>query len=313
MDAALVVSAEHLPPERHPVVIYLAGLQSLAGRRSQTSALRTIASRFFEVSDWQDVPWWKLRYEHVIGLRAWLVEQDYAPATASRMLCAVKCVLRESWRIGLIGEEDYRRITSVPSVRGSRELAGRRVPTGDVRALFAACDPTDVVQVRDAALLGVLFGCGLRRTELVTLDRSSFDGHALRFVGKGNKERIVPIPPGARRALAAWLAMRGDDEGPLICPTEGGEIILRRLTVEGATAALRRCAKRAGVEKFSPHDLRRSYGTAMLEAGADLGTVQDLMGHASPVTTRRYDRRDERARDAAAAAFDVPYLDAPEA
>ena len=105
---------------------------------------------------------------------------------------------------------------------------------------------------------------------------------------------------------------RGGEPGPLVCPVEkGGRVELRRLAPQ---AILRVCEKRGrevGVPEFAAHDLRRSYNSALLDEGVDLSSASDLAGHNSPTTTRRYDRRGERARHAAAASLAVPYTRAP--
>lgn len=307
---ALVLAAVDLPPERTPTLVYLASL-ARSGRRSQLSALEQIAQHFLQAGSPHDVPWWLLRYEHLQALRRWLIDR-YAPSTAQRMLAAVRCVIRESCRLGLMAESDYRQTQLLAPIRGSRDLAGRRLLPDEIAKLFVACDAATPMGARNAAVLGLLFGAGLRREELVHLRLDAYTSGSLRVIGKGNKERIIPLPPGARAAVARWLGVRGIAPGPLVCPLLGPNVVLRQMSVENVTDLLRRLKRRAGLERFSPHDMRRSYGTSLLEAGVDLGTVQDLMGHASPVTTRKYDRRGERERDAAVVRLCVPFVDVAE-
>jgi integrase len=158
------------------------------------------------------------------------------------------------------------------------------------------------------AIVALLWGCGLRRAELagLTLADLQEDGRALRIDGKGGKERIVYLPPTCAEALARWLVARGSQPGALICATVRAKAGERRaspgVAVGPQAIYLRILAlgRRAGVV-LRPHDLRRTYIGDLLDAGVDLATVQASVGHSSPATTARYDRRGARAaRDAAA-------------
>lgn len=111
-------------------------------------------------------------------------------------------------------------------------------------------------------------------------------GQALRVRGKGNKERSIPLEGGAAAWLGDWLKVRGNDPGPLFWPvTKGGDLHPRRLTSQAIYDALAKRARAVGVEHLSPHDLRRSLISDLLDAGADIATVQKLAGHANANTT----------------------------
>jgi len=169
------------------------------------------------------------------------------------------------------------------------------------------------VRERDAALVALAYAGGFRRAELVALDLGDYDGDSgrLRIIGKGNRERLVFVNNGARDALVAWLRVRGDMPGPLLLPVDRhGTIGAARLSAQAVYARLAHLAERAGVKAFSPHDCRRSLAGDLLDSGVDLATVQAVLGHSSPATTARYDRRGERAvRDAAGKVF-VPFVPA---
>jgi integrase/recombinase XerD len=170
----------------------------------------------------------------------------------------------------------------------------------EVTALLAAPVGGDPVARRDRAMLEVLYGTGLRVSELVGLSLGDVDLDAslVRAFGKGSKERIVPIGGHATRALVAWLGpggrpelvpaswrRRGDAEAVFL-GSRGG-----RLTRQGAWDVLRRHGERAGLAgRLSPHVLRHSCATHMLDHGADIRAVQELLGHASIATTQVYTR-----------------------
>jgi len=165
---------------------------------------------------------------------------------------------------------------------------------GELRALFESCRGGSAADARDAALMGVLYAAGLRRAEVVTLEVSDYDGEtgALIVWGKGNKERIAYIDNGAADAVREWISVRGDVPGPLFCPvTQIGEVVVRGMTDQAVYAILQTRAAKANVRAFSPHDLRRSCVSDLLDAGVDISVVQRFVGHASVTTTARYDRQ----------------------
>ena len=205
----------------------------------------------------------------------------------------------------------YQAARDVQGTRGSRLPRGRAVGAEEWRRLFReiAHEPSPMRE-RDTALVALAYAGGFRRAELVALDVADYDRDAgrLRVVGKGNKERAVFVSNGARDALHAWLRVRGGEPGPLLLPVDRhGRVLSRRLTEQTVYDRLRYLAERAGVADFSPHDCRRSLAGDLLDAGVDLATVQALLGHASPATTARYDRRGERAVRQAAERVQVPY------
>ena len=304
--------AAALPADRHPASVYLASLGSPHSRRNMEANLHRLASLLTGGRcDAETLDWAQVRYQHAQALRTALAEH-YAPATVNHHLAALRGVLRECWRLGLMDAETYQRAADVKDVRGTRLPAGRHVPASELFALFGSCaQEGTATATRDAALLAVLYGAGLRRGEATGLDRSDYDADTGELTirhGKGRKERLVYATNGGRTALARWLAVRGDEPGALFCGlTRGQRVTGRRLTPQAVRVALRRRAAKAGVPPFSPHDLRRTCVGDLLDAGADLVTVQHLAGHASPVTTARYDRRGERAKRHAAEMLHVPY------
>lgn len=299
--------------DRNPAVVYLARL-AVGSRRSMKGALETIATMLSSSSTWETLPWASLRYQHTQAVRAKLDER-FAASTTNRHLAALRGVLREAWRLELVEGDAFHRAVDIKSVRVDALPAGREISPGELRALFSACgDDKSAAGARDAALLAVLYGGGLRREEAVTLNVSDYlvDQGTLKVRhGKGRKQRIVHLARGARAAVDAWLAVRGAVDGPLLVPVnKGGKITPRRMTAQVARTALLKRAVEAKVTAFSPHDLRRTFVSHLLDAGADLSIVQRLAGHASVTTTARYDRRGEVAKAKAAEMLNVPFVGA---
>ena len=299
-----------IPPARadeNPAAVYLAGLAEGPARDGMRSTLDRLAA-LAGFSGAAHVPWQNFRFQHVAAVRS-AVAEEMAPATANKYLAALRGVLKASWRLGQIGTEDYMRAVDVPRVKGSRPPAGRALEPGEIRRLFAACaaDPTPA-GFRDGAAFALLYGAGLRRAEAVALRIGDYDRStgALRVIGKGNRQRTAFAAGDARRAVDAWIAVRGHRPGPLLCPIDkAGRLAIRAVTAQTAMIWLKRRCEQAGIAPCSPHDLRRTFVSDLLESDADLAIVQRLAGHASPQTTARYDRRGEEAMRRAAGKLPV--------
>ncbi len=301
-----------LPFTQHPAVVYLASL-SEGSRRTIFQALDTMARLLsggrlgaFMLN------WAALRYEHTAAIRALLAER-YKPATANKMLSALRQVLYHAWQLGQISAEDYQRARSVRSVVGDVLPAGRDLGAGELAALMAACeaDPSPA-GARDAAVIALMYATGVRRSSVVRLNLSDYDpatGTLRVRQAKRNKEYLAYVAQdGAQRAMADWLAVRGPEDGPLFWPiTKGGDLIPRRMSTQAVYNLLIKRAQQAGVQHVSPHDLRRTLAGDLLDAGADIVTVQRILGHARVDTTARYDRRPEEVKRKAATLIHVPY------
>lgn len=291
---------------------YLASLSEGPSRTSMRSALDQVARILArdETADALGVPWKQVRYHHMVALRSKLSEA-YAPATANKMLAAVRGVLKSAWQLERMDTDDYTRAVAVKSVRGTRLPAGRALPAGEIRALFETCaaDPSPAGS-RDAAAFAMLFGGGLRRSEAVSVQLADYDPEsgALTITGKGNRQRLVYATGGGRAAVEAWLADRGDWDGTLLAPVNKGRAVQPRpMTAQALMNRLKLRSRQAGIPPCSPHDLRRTFVSELLDAGADIASVQRLAGHQSPATTARYDRRGEQAKKRAAEMLLVPY------
>lgn len=324
-SAALAASTEMVvagetPGEQNAAAVYLAGLAP-GSRRTMREALNTIAGLLGVAAqlnaDGQDVrclsaPWGKLRYSHTVALRSALVDR-YAPATANKMLSALRRVLQEAFRLGQLSAEEYQRAALVPTVKGKREPKGRLVTASEVAALMRACaNDSTLVGSRDAAILAVLRGTGLRRAEIAALNVADYQretGELLVRGGKGNKDRRVWAPSGTRAALEAWLTVRGEQPGALFFRAfKGRRLSTKRITDEAVAIVLATRAAEAGVSACTPHDMRRTYISELLDAGADIATVQKLVGHEQVTTTANYDRRGEAAKRKAVELVHVPFF-----
>ncbi len=310
LAAKSLVLAVPPPLTEHPAAVYLATLAPGA-RPTMRQAMDAIASLLTDGQcDSMTLDWAALRYKHTAALRAAL-SQRYAAATANKMLCALRRVLKEALRLELIDALDYARAVDIKNIKAVRGLRGRALAAKEIAALWQVVSgDLSHAGMRDAALIAILRSSGLRRHEVVNLDLSDFDSStgAMRVrAGKGCKDRTVYLSSRAVQVVEEWLHVRGDSPGPLLCHVNKSDrVVVRRLTAQAVLYLLQKRATEAGVASFSPHDLRRTFASDLLDAGVDIASVQKLMGHANPATTSRYDRRGEETLRKAVQVLDIP-------
>ena len=228
-----------------------------------------------------------------LHLRGFLGVQSVtlAPASRARRLAGIKAFY------GFLTRRKYIEVNPARRVKTPKlpQRLPRAVPVDEAFALMEAPDAEKLLGLRDAAMLEVLYGGGLRVSELCGLDVRDLDPRSMtvRVLGKGNKERICPLHEGAFDALKAWLERRGEllvkpfprqDHEALFLNFRGG-----RLTTRSVERHLDRYVQQLGLQrKLSPHALRHSFATHLLAGGADIRSIQELLGHASLSTTQRY-------------------------
>ncbi len=246
--------------------------------------------------------------EHVtLGtLRGWLGERarDRSPATLARNVSAVRTLFRWARRTGRV-KDDPTEVLKAPKVRRRLEVpmsvpeAGRLMDTPQVRGDAAGGGELvrlrALLVVRDRAMLEVLYGSGVRVSELVGLDLAdlSLGSHSMRVRGKGNKERVVPVGGPCAAALVAWLALRPELRDHRTGEQDPRAVFLgrtgRRLTVRMVQLLVKAYGALAtGTMALHPHLLRHACATHLLDGGADLRAIQELLGHVSLSTTQRY-------------------------
>ena len=224
-------------------------------------------------------------------------DQGHRPLAAASIARAVVAVRN----LHAFGEQEGVTSTDVAELITPPKL-GKRLPKAlsvdDVQRLLDGVERETPLGLRDAALLELLYGTGARISEIVCLDVDDLswvlgDPEAgLRLIGKGNKQRVVPLGSYARAAVDAWL-VRG--RPALLVSAHAGTAALLvnqrggRLSRQSAWAALRQRAQQAGLPaEISPHSLRHSFATHLLDGGADIRVVQELLGHSSVTTTQIY-------------------------
>lgn len=283
----------------NPAQSYLISLGSEGSRSTVRSHLGSIA-KLLGFEDFNQLPWEQFERQHVLTVIEMLKKNDIAPSTIRGYLSTIKGVCREAWANKQIDTDTYTHIKDVKAPRGKRISKGRALSVSEVQTLLSTCiqDRTNR-GLRDTAIVAIMVGCGLRRAELTSLkcENIIFRDKAIKVLGKGNKERINYIPEFAWEHLFRWISeVRGNAEGPVFTRVRAGDDVRTNgLTVNGLTKILEyRRIDAVWIESFSPHDLRRTFASQLLEQDVDLNTVKDLMGHSSITTTQTYDQRDKK-------------------
>jgi integrase/recombinase XerC len=218
-------------------------------------------------------------------LRAYLVKlhgRRLSKATIARRLASVRSCLRFLARRGVIEQNPARQIRAP---RQGRKLPSF-LPKDESKELLDRAPESSEIGRRDHALLELLDATGIRVAECCGLDGDDLDRSrgTVRVLGKGDKERVVPVGEAALAALDGYLAVRGRTRGPLFTNQRGG-----RLTTRSAHRIVGRRARQSGIDRrVTPHTLRHTFATHMLGEGADLRLIQELLGHSRLTTTQRY-------------------------
>lgn len=289
----------------NPVGVYLSRLAP-GSRPTMRSSLEQVVEI---VNEWTNqsfdlltFPWGELRYQHTQAIRSQLSDR-YAHTTANKILSALRGVIKEAWRLGLINVEDYQRAVDLQPIKGSRPLKGRALHQDEIAALMQVCDNDPTPHgARDAAMFALLRTCGLRRSEVVKLEVEDIDVSDRSITikaAKGNKTRIVPLSSHLLPRLQTWLKLRseaGVGNGAVFVRIHANQVSCKGLSDQAVGDILSKRCREAGIErKTTSHDFRRTAISDLLDAGVDISTVQRIAGHSSPVLTSLYNRRGNEA------------------
>jgi len=298
----------------NPAGAYLGRIEK-SGRRSMRSRLDRAARIILTGSSVETFPWGELSYEDVVRVRTRLSFEGLSAATINLTLIALRRVAREARRGKLMTPEAEAAIREVEPVRAEASLRGRMLTPAERRRLFAACARAAGARGRrDACIVALLLGAGLRRDECAGLPLGAVEsgGRRLRVTGKGGKETVLPLHAEAASAVRDWLRVRGQGAGALLAPVSWSGRVRAGLALSGQDVyrVVLRLAAEAGIERCTPHDLRRTFISELLDK-TDEFTAQRLARHANSSTTGRYDRRGEREAERAVRSLYVPYLRPP--
>lgn len=288
-----------------PVTLYLQQLAA-SSRQTMRYVLQDAADRL-GVDDVaiEEFPWHQLQPGHITALVAALRTDGYAPNTSSLYVNAIRGVMNQAWQQSLITQDQLLKIRAVKAGGGSRLIKGRNLRRTLIRELMDVCAADPRPQgLRDAAIIAILYGSGMRKSESVNMDlrQVNMAERSLQVLGKGNKELIKFAPAWAFEKLQVWLDFRreqlpegvSDDTFLFNRIRRGSHITRERITKHAIYYIAKQRGKQVGVD-IMPHDFRRSFITRVIEE-YDVSIAQKLAHHANIATTVSYDMRDDNER-----------------
>jgi site-specific recombinase XerD len=285
-----------LPDLEHAKAAVLNSLTSVEAQRCYSHAIR-------EFVDWYcSEP--RLAFNRIVVLRyrAYLESRRLAPGTINLRLGVVRRLAYEAADCGLLSADSAAGIRRVHGLRNLGVRLGNWLSADQGKSLWQTPDAQILKVKRDRALLALLLACGLRRKEAVDLrlrDLEQREDHwaIVDLVGKGGHIRTVPIPDWVRTELEIWITAAGIADGRIFRRvSRGGHVWGTGLTEKVVWHVVQESAKRAGIAKLAPHDLRRTCARLCQLAGGELEQIQFLLGHVSIQTTERYLGSKQRIR-----------------
>jgi integrase len=289
-----------------PAQAYVGAQRTEQSKKSVRYRLDRIA-RFLSngLQDADSYNWSRIRYSDARRISNHLISSSSASNTHAHLV-AIRGMVRELWANHKLAYEEMKRILCIksPPQRTVVQEEEETVSHETLMKVIAACGVTKR-GLRDAALLAVLGGAGLRRSEAVHLAVSDYHGGSTILVrhGKRDNDRWAVIVPELQPHLLRWWKMR--EGGTVLFPPidKAGRVVEGFMHPNSLADMMKMMCKRAGVPTIRPHDLRRSLATALIDGGVDIFAVQQILGHKSSVTTQRYDMRGAKKKRAEVARF----------
>ncbi len=240
--------------------------------------------------------WSAFSYSEILKLRRLFIDKNLKTNTINCYISTLKSVSRESWRLGIIDTDTYMRINDIKRLKGHSETSGRALNTLELNKAINYFH-TDTKSIRDSAIIAVGYGGGLRSFEIAQIEIKDISNNKIIISGKGRIVRSIYLPQFSLKTLNQWLKIRGNDSGHLFSSmTKNHTLLNKGISVRTIGDIIDKRCIDVGIKRFTPHDLRRSFATNLLESGVDVFIVQKLMRHANINTTRVYDMRGEETQ-----------------
>jgi integrase len=220
--------------------------------------------------------------------------ESLSPSTINVRLSAVRKLVSEARRNGMIGQEEAASLTDIPNIRQKGTRLGNWLTREQAKELLAVPDRSTLKGKRDYVILALLVGCALRRNELAELDVETIQQREGRWVladleGKGRRVRTVAIPIWVKQGINAWMTAAGIEDGRLLrSVSKSGKVNRDTLSDWAVWSVVEQSSKQIGIERFGAHDLRRTCAKLCRKNGGDLEQIKFLLGHSSIQTTERY-------------------------
>lgn len=219
-------------------------------------------------------------------------------STANSYLTDLKSLAKECYYQEAIDIKTYNAIRDIKQYKGIAADNGRALSLKEVNKIKESfSNPKNAREYRNYAIFALAIGCGLRRHEISILNIEDIKERKIHIRGKGDKARITYLSKFTQKAVNDWLKQINRKKGALfVHVTQGDRIKPNRLGIKGIHHVIQNIQVKCKTKSFTTHDLRRTFATTLLHANTDIFTVQSLLGHSDPMTTKRYDKRGENGR-----------------
>ena len=220
--------------------------------------------------------------------------ESLSPSTINVRLSAVRKMIGEARKNGMLGAEEAATLTDVPNNSQKGTRLGNWLTREQAKELLAGPDRSTLKGKRDYVILALLVGCALRRNELAELDVATIQQREGRWVladleGKGRRIRTVAVPIWVKQGINAWMTAAGIEDGRLLrSVSKSGKVNRDTLSAWAVWSVVEQSSKQIGIERFGAHDLRRTCAKLCRKSGGDLEQIKFLLGHTSIQTTERY-------------------------
>ncbi|MDC9529171.1 site-specific integrase [Pseudoalteromonas sp. Angola-7] len=278
-----------------PTECYLNNLAP-TGRKSVISLIKSVKNTLLLNGKLAALPLHRLSFEQLSTLKQSLVLNNKSARTIQLTFQVIKAIAKTAFLMNLIEQHELEKfnVLKLPHIEPS--LKGKSLTATQLKSMLKQpYTPPSIINTRDIALLALMAGAGLRRSEVSALKFSDFsmaDQLVVIHKGKGNRTRTQYLPVWVLEYLSSWLTVRGNNEGPLFCVVLNGRAIQARgISPETIYSVVTARTSHVLGEKFTPHDMRRTYISSLLANGVDISTVSKLAGHKSIITTQLYDKR----------------------
>lgn len=288
---SLGIRQEPIQPEINPALVYLRGLAS-GGRKGIVSRLKQVSKLMNLGEDFELVRWEDLRHQHVGEIKRKLIENKRSQRTIDLTIQTIRSVAKTAFDLGLMDCNEYLRIYKIKTAWPGGPLLGGPILDDQKLSSMQRHIPESTIwtETRNAAILEIFYASGLQSSDLVALNLNDYNKETQEVIvnKKGREDRIFRLSDIGGRSVLLWLEVRGDERGPLFCSFYGKALSTRQIhrIVKGR-------ATKAGIERCSPRDLRRTFICKLFETGVGLNEAKKLAGHRQTLTTARYRKQRE--------------------
>lgn len=284
-------------PSNNAINNFLLNTKAKTTKSIQRLKLKCFCRFTFENDDIFSADWSKISRESILLFTDYKIETVQFN-TVNNYLNVLKVFARECLYSEAISQSTYNSIRDIKKYNGHSVDKGRALhlkEVNKVKSYFS--DVKNSIELRNYAIFSLAIGCGLRRAEISSLNIEHINDRKLQVKGKGNKGRTSYLSDFTFNAVMAWRKQLPQKQGALFVHIRNGDNIKKdRLGIKGVHYVIREIQKTCKLSHFTTHDLRRTFATTLLHGNTDIFTVQDLLGHSDPITTKRYDKRDEQGK-----------------